>query len=109
MLIAGSLTIDEFHNWYDCAAGLISASSRLRPSHFSIVDLTASCSLVAVGTTCAFASFRMVFASIWDFRFNHVLLPRTESAFLRHPSATLKQRFDYSLSAMSLTAYLMLD
>lgn len=54
-LIAGSLTIDEFHNYYDVLAGL------------------------AIRTTTAFASFRMVFAAIFDFRFNHIQLPRTQS------------------------------
>lgn len=49
-LIAGSLTIDEFHNWYDCVAGAI------------------------IGTVMAFSAYRMVYASIWDFRFNHIPL-----------------------------------
>ncbi|OBT82465.1 hypothetical protein VE02_08800 [Pseudogymnoascus sp. 03VT05] len=51
-LIAGSLTIDEFHNWYDCVAGAI------------------------IGTMFAFSSNRMVYASVWDFRFNHIPLNR---------------------------------
>jgi membrane-associated phospholipid phosphatase len=51
-LIAGSLTIDEFHNWYDCVAGAI------------------------IGTVFAFSSYRMVYASVWDFRFNHIPLNR---------------------------------
>ncbi|KAI5778516.1 phosphatidic acid phosphatase type 2/haloperoxidase [Geopyxis carbonaria] len=51
-LIAGSLTIDEFHNWYDCVAGAI------------------------IGTAFAFSSYRAVYASVWDFRFNHIPLPR---------------------------------
>ena len=51
-LIAGALTIDEFHNWYDCLAGAI------------------------IGTVMAFSSYRMVYASIWDFRFNHIPLTR---------------------------------
>jgi diacylglycerol diphosphate phosphatase / phosphatidate phosphatase len=52
-LIAGALTIDEFHNWYDCLAGAI------------------------IGTTMAVSSYRMVYASVWDFRFNHIPLSRT--------------------------------
>ena len=52
-LISGALTIDEFHNWYDVLAGAI------------------------IGTTMAFSAYRMVYASIWDFRFNHVPLVRT--------------------------------
>lgn len=51
-LIAGALTIDEFHNWYDCLAGAV------------------------IGTLMAFSGYRMVYASIWDFRFNHIPLTR---------------------------------
>jgi diacylglycerol diphosphate phosphatase / phosphatidate phosphatase len=51
-LIAGALTIDEFHNWYDCLAGVI-------------------------GTVMAISAYRMVYASVWDFRFNHIPLSRT--------------------------------
>lgn len=54
-LIAGSLTIDEFHNWYDCVAGAI------------------------IGTVMAFSAYRMVYASVWDFRFNHIPLNRYAS------------------------------
>ena len=52
VLIAGALTIDEFHNWYDCLAGAI------------------------IGTVMAFSAYRMVYASVWDFRFNHIPLMR---------------------------------
>ncbi|KAI9772377.1 MAG: hypothetical protein M1835_006272 [Candelina submexicana] len=51
-LIAGALTIDEFHNWYDLVAGAI------------------------IGTAMAFSAYRMVYASVWDFRFNHIPLTR---------------------------------
>ncbi|KIV82301.1 hypothetical protein PV11_04422 [Exophiala sideris] len=51
-LITGALTIDEFHNWYDCLAGAI------------------------IGSTFAISSYRMVYASVWDFRFNHIPLTR---------------------------------
>jgi diacylglycerol diphosphate phosphatase / phosphatidate phosphatase len=51
-LIAGTLTIDEYHNWYDCIAGAL------------------------IGTMMAFSSYRMVYASIWNFRFNHIPLLR---------------------------------
>ncbi|GME56302.1 Phosphatidic acid phosphatase type 2/haloperoxidase [Neofusicoccum parvum] len=51
-LIGGALTIDEFHNWYDVLAGAI------------------------IGTLMAFTSYRMVYASVWDFRFNHIPLRR---------------------------------
>lgn len=51
-LIAGSLTIDEYHHWYDVLAGAI------------------------IGTVMAFSAYRMVYASVWDFRFNHIPLVR---------------------------------
>ncbi|KAF2745090.1 acid phosphatase/Vanadium-dependent haloperoxidase [Sporormia fimetaria CBS 119925] len=51
-LIGGALTIDEYHNWYDVLAGAI------------------------IGTIFAFSAYRMVYASIWDFRFNHIPLLR---------------------------------
>lgn len=43
-LIGGALTIDEYHHWYDILAGAI------------------------IGTVFAFSAYRMVYASIWDFR-----------------------------------------
>jgi diacylglycerol diphosphate phosphatase/phosphatidate phosphatase len=51
-LIGGALTIDEYHNWYDVFAGAV------------------------IGTMMAFSSYRMVYASVWDFRFNHIPLLR---------------------------------
>lgn len=51
-LIAGALTIDEFHNWYDVVAGAI------------------------IGSVMAVSAYRMVYASVWDFRFNHVPVAR---------------------------------
>jgi diacylglycerol diphosphate phosphatase/phosphatidate phosphatase len=51
-LIGGALTIDEYHNWYDILAGAV------------------------IGTLMAFCSYRMLYASIWDFRFNHIPLMR---------------------------------
>ncbi|KAF2197204.1 PAP2-domain-containing protein [Delitschia confertaspora ATCC 74209] len=51
-LIGGALTIDEYHNWYDILAGAI------------------------IGTIMAFSAYRMVYASVWDFRFNHIPLLR---------------------------------
>lgn len=81
VLIAGSLTIDEYHHYYDVLAGLLSASPRpfapARPSSTpaDVVSLPAR----TVGTACAFSAFRMVFASVWDHRFSHILLPREES------------------------------
>ena len=73
-LIAASLTVDEFHNWYDCVGGAVT------------------------GTFCAFIAYRKTFAAIWDFRFNHILLPRSTSIFHRQPitSAMPVSRFGYS-------------
>lgn len=51
-LIGGSLTIDAYHNWYDILAGAI------------------------IGSIFAISSYRMVYASVWDFRFNHIPLTR---------------------------------
>jgi len=51
-LITGALTIDEFHNWYDCLAG------------------------ATIGIVMATSAYRMVYASVWDFRFNHIPLNR---------------------------------
>jgi diacylglycerol diphosphate phosphatase / phosphatidate phosphatase len=51
-LIGGALTIDEFHNWYDILAGAI------------------------IGTIMAFSAYRMTYASIWDWRYNHIPLNR---------------------------------
>ncbi|KAL7919792.1 phosphatidic acid phosphatase type 2/haloperoxidase [Trichoderma austrokoningii] len=52
VLIGGSLTIDAFHNWYDVVAGAI------------------------IGTVMAFSAYRMTYAAIWDWRFNHIPLSR---------------------------------
>jgi diacylglycerol diphosphate phosphatase/phosphatidate phosphatase len=51
-LIGGALTIDEYHNWYDVVAGGI------------------------IGIIFAFSAYRMTYASVWDFRFNHIPLAR---------------------------------
>ncbi|KAK8032565.1 hypothetical protein PG990_002299 [Apiospora arundinis] len=71
-LIGGALTIDEYHNWYDVLAGAI------------------------IGTVMAFSSYRMVYAAVWDFRFNHIPLnrgtpfPYTGGAELAHAMFTRK-------------------
>lgn len=61
VLIAGALTIDKFHHHWDVIGGAM------------------------IGTACAFVAFRQTFASVWDFRFNHLLLPRTTSLLHRKP------------------------
>ncbi|WWC72606.1 uncharacterized protein I206_106568 [Kwoniella pini CBS 10737] len=58
-LIAASLTIDEYHNWYDCVGGAVT------------------------GSICAIIAYRKTFAALWDFRFNHIMLPRSTSLFHR--------------------------
>lgn len=52
VLIGGALTIDKFHNWYDVVAGAI------------------------IGTMMAFSAYRMTYAAVWDWRFNHIPLNR---------------------------------
>jgi membrane-associated phospholipid phosphatase len=51
-LIAGALTIDEFHHWYDLLAGAV------------------------IGTIMAFSAYRMTYAAVWDWRYNHIPLSR---------------------------------
>ena len=55
VLISGQLSISRHHNWYDCIVGAL------------------------IGTVFAFSAYRMVYASIWDFRFNHIPLNRKSS------------------------------
>jgi membrane-associated phospholipid phosphatase len=70
-LISGALTIDEFHNWYDVVAGAI------------------------IGICTALVAFRQTFAAIFDFRFNHLLLPRSTSLFHRTPFVPASGRGPY--------------
>ncbi|KAJ8128099.1 hypothetical protein O1611_g5533 [Lasiodiplodia mahajangana] len=51
-MLCGTLIIDNTHNWYDVAGG------------------------VTIGTLAAFAAFRMVYPSIFDWRINHIPLSR---------------------------------
>lgn len=59
-LIGGALTIDEYHNWYDVAAGAV------------------------IGTIMAFAAYRMSYAAIWDWRINHIPLNRSAGFAMGH-------------------------
>ncbi|KAH7108055.1 acid phosphatase/Vanadium-dependent haloperoxidase [Auriculariales sp. MPI-PUGE-AT-0066] len=59
-LIAGAMTIDAYHHWYDVLAGAV------------------------IGTFTAFVAFRQTFASVWDFRYNHLLLPRGGATFFEY-------------------------
>ncbi|KAI2631591.1 phosphatidic acid phosphatase type 2/haloperoxidase [Xylaria nigripes] len=52
VLLCGTLIIDNTHNWYDIAGG------------------------ATIGALMALASFRMVYASVFDWRFNHIPLNR---------------------------------
>ncbi|KAK4134945.1 putative lipid phosphate phosphatase 1 [Trichocladium antarcticum] len=51
-LVAGALTVDEFHHWYDLLAG------------------------ATIGTVMAFSAYRMTYAAVWDWRYNHIPLHR---------------------------------
>lgn len=52
IIIAGTVTTDHSHHWYDVVAGAV------------------------LGTLMAFSTFRMSYASVWDFRFDHIPLAR---------------------------------
>ena len=52
VLIACSVVVDYNHNWYDVLAGAV------------------------IGNIMAFSAYRVVWASIWDFRYNHIPLKR---------------------------------
>ena len=71
VLLSASLSVDHYHHWYDILAG------------------------ATIGTMFAFGSYRFQYASVWDYRFNHIPLPRIDA----------DQGFDYHLdhveSAMS--------
>ncbi|KAK4149414.1 lipid phosphate phosphatase 1 [Chaetomidium leptoderma] len=51
-LMAACLTVDQAHNWYDICAGSV------------------------IGTVVAFMVYRMCYAAVWDWRFNHIPLRR---------------------------------
>lgn len=80
-LISGALTIDEYHNWYDVLGGAV------------------------IGICTALVAFRQTFASVFDFRFNHMLLPRTTSLFLRKPVSSTKPYFSYNMPQENTGAY----
>lgn len=64
VLLSASLTIDHFHHWYDVLAGSV------------------------IGIAFAFGSYRAQYASVWDYRFNHIPLPRVNA----------EHGFDYHLA-----------
>ncbi|KAK4119840.1 acid phosphatase/Vanadium-dependent haloperoxidase [Parathielavia appendiculata] len=51
-LMAACLTVDQAHNWYDILAGVV------------------------IGTVVAFMSYRLCYAAVWDWRYNHIPLRR---------------------------------
>lgn len=65
ILIAGQYTLDKHHHWYDVFVG------------------------AAIGTVFAISAYRMVYASVWDFRFNHIPLNRTMPIEYGSPSMEL--------------------
>jgi diacylglycerol diphosphate phosphatase / phosphatidate phosphatase len=56
-LLSCALGIDAAHNWYDIAVGM------------------------AIGVIFAFGTYRMMYAAIWDWRFNHIPLLRKGYAY----------------------------
>ncbi|KAI0418346.1 phosphatidic acid phosphatase type 2/haloperoxidase [Xylaria grammica] len=65
VLIAGALTIDEYHNWYDVCAGAV------------------------IGIVMAFSSYRMCYAAIWDWRWNHIPLNRSQPCLYTYEGVEL--------------------
>jgi membrane-associated phospholipid phosphatase len=66
-LMAACLTVDQAHNWYDVCAGS------------------------AIGTIVAFMVYRVSYAAVWDWRYNHIPL--------RHRAV-----FDYAAAASASSA-----
>ena len=73
VLIAASLTVDEYHN---CKPRLACEIATVLPLTFISPKGYDCVGGALTGTFCAFIAYRKTFAAIWDFRFNHVLLPR---------------------------------
>jgi diacylglycerol diphosphate phosphatase/phosphatidate phosphatase len=68
-LIGGALTIDEYHNWYDVFAGAVIGTLMAFSAYRMVSYLSKSTQ------TCAL-TYNKVYASVWDFRFNHIPLLR---------------------------------
>ncbi|TFK25294.1 prenyl diphosphate phosphatase [Coprinopsis marcescibilis] len=70
-LISASKIIDRHHHWYDLVVGGL------------------------IGISTALIAFRQTFASIFDYRFNHILLPRATSFFHRKQFLPFSNRGPY--------------
>ncbi|KAG6038700.1 hypothetical protein E4U39_000151, partial [Claviceps sp. Clav50 group G5] len=70
-LISATLVVDRHHHWYDLVVGGL------------------------IGISTALIAYRQTFAAIWDYRFNHVLLPRATSFFHRKPYLPFPNRGPY--------------
>ncbi|KAJ2990176.1 hypothetical protein NUW58_g3088 [Xylaria curta] len=66
VLIAGALTIDEYHHYLNPRW----------PTVFQGYDVSIG---AVIGTVMAFSSYRMCYAAIWDWRWNHVPLNRSQA------------------------------
>ncbi|KAK4222667.1 lipid phosphate phosphatase 1 [Podospora fimiseda] len=65
-LLAACLTIDQAHNWYDIVAG------------------------AAIGTMTSVMSYRICYAAVWDWRYNHV--PLTRDRVFDYAAAEVRER-----------------
>lgn len=64
-LLVGALTLDASHNWYDIVVGSL------------------------IGVAMAIIAYRMCFAAVWDFRYNHIPLSRDRLAAFGYGAAEL--------------------
>jgi len=104
VLIAGALTIDKCETRRLCS----SDCETLRRLTY-ILAVHHHWDVIGgglIGTACAIVAFRQTFASVWDFRFNHLLLPRTTSLLHRTPyysGTSLTPSFSYQPQAELLS------
>ena len=100
VLIAGALTIDK------CEASPLSRDAGKSDNSWAVHHHWDVMGGALIGTACAFVAFRQTFASVWDFRFNHLLLPRTTSLLHRTPyysGSSLTPSFTYQPQADMLS------
>ncbi|KAK3983885.1 phosphatidic acid phosphatase type 2/haloperoxidase [Cladorrhinum sp. PSN332] len=65
-LLAACLTVDQAHNWYDIVAG------------------------AAIGTMTSFMAYRICYAAVWDWRYNHI--PLTRDRVFDYAAAEVRDR-----------------